>query len=40
MGNAMFSAEEIGVRTARIAFVSETQYQVHERFSQFNGRRR
>ena len=26
VGNAMFSAEEIGVKTARIAFVSETQY--------------
>ena len=26
VGNAMFSAEEIGIKTARIAFVSETQY--------------
>ena len=26
VGNAIFSAEEIGVKTARIAFVSETQY--------------
>ena len=26
VGNAMFSAEEIGIKTARIAYVSETQY--------------
>ena len=42
----MFGAEETGVETTEIAFLSEIQYMnflnsmdVHEEFSQFNGRR-
>ena len=36
VGSVMFDAEEIGGETAEIAFLSETQ--LHEGFSQFNGR--
>ena len=38
VGSVMFGAEEIGVETAEIALLSETQYM--EGFSQFNRRRR